>query len=60
MNKTIANNMRAIVSTTELQNQFAKRIQRIEKQIVKTKVSIAKTEELFNGLLQKVFKGELV
>jgi type I restriction enzyme S subunit len=42
-----------------LQNQFAERIQAIEKQKTKSQTSLAKAEELFQSLLQKAFKGEL-
>ena len=43
-----------------LQNQFAERVQAIEKQKAQTQASLEKAEELFNSLLQRAFKGELV
>ena len=44
----------------ELQNQFAERVQAIEAQKALAQKSLKKSEELFNSLLQKAFKGELV
>ena len=44
----------------ELQNQFAERIQAIEVQKAQAQASLAQAEDLFNSLLQKAFKGELV
>lgn len=43
-----------------LQNQFAERVAIIEKQKAIAQASLEKSEELFNSLLQKAFKGELV
>jgi type I restriction enzyme S subunit len=43
-----------------LQNQFAERVQAIEVQKSQAKTSLEKAEELFNSLLQRAFKGELV
>jgi type I restriction enzyme S subunit len=42
-----------------LQNQFAKRIQAIEAQKQQAQASLEKSENLFNSLLQRAFKGEL-
>jgi type I restriction enzyme, S subunit len=42
-----------------LQNQFAERVQVIEAQKQQAQLELAKSEELFNSLLQKAFKGEL-
>lgn len=44
----------------ELQNQFAERIALIEEQKAIAQASLVKSDELFNSLLQKAFKGELV
>ncbi len=44
----------------ELQNKFAERVKVIEEQKRIARVSAQKSEELFNSLLQKAFKGELV
>jgi type I restriction enzyme S subunit len=60
MNKTVANNTPTIVPPIELQNQFAERVQAIEQQKAQAQESLEKAEELFNSLLQKAFKGELV
>ena len=43
-----------------LQTQFAERVQAIEVQKAKAQASLVKAEELFNSLLQRAFKGELV
>ncbi len=43
-----------------LQTQFAERVTMIEEQKAKAQASLEKSEELFNSLLQKAFKGELV
>jgi type I restriction enzyme, S subunit len=43
-----------------LQNQFAERVTIIEQQKAIAQASLDKSEELFNSLLQKAFKGELV
>jgi type I restriction enzyme S subunit len=43
-----------------LQNQFAERVAIIEQQKAIAQASLEKSEELFNSLLQKAFKGELV
>tara|TARA_R110002051_G_scaffold124451_3_gene197728 strand:- start:34908 stop:36110 length:1203 start_codon:yes stop_codon:yes gene_type:complete len=44
----------------ELQNQFGKRIQAIEVQKAQAQASLVQADNLFNSLLQKAFKGELV
>ena len=44
----------------DLQNQFAERVQAIEAQKAQAQASLAQAEDLFNSLLQKAFKGELV
>ncbi len=43
----------------ELQNQFAQHIETIEQQKQQAQASLEKSEELFNSLLQRAFKGEL-
>jgi type I restriction enzyme S subunit len=43
-----------------LQNQFAERVAVIEQQKAIAQASLDKSEELFNSLLHKAFKGELV
>jgi type I restriction enzyme S subunit len=42
-----------------LQNQFAERIQHIEAQKQQAQATLQKSEDLFNSLLQRAFKGEL-
>jgi len=42
-----------------LQNQFAERIETIEKQKQQAQSNLKKSEALFNSLLQRAFKGEL-
>ena len=49
-----------IAPPVSLQTQFAQRIQTIEAQKSQAQASLAKAEDLFNSLLQKAFKGELV
>ncbi len=44
----------------EIQNQFAERVQAIEEQKAQAQAGLEKAEELFNSLLQRAFKGELV
>lgn len=44
----------------ELQNQFAEKIALIEQQKALTKQELQESEDLFNCLLQKAFKGELI
>ena len=44
----------------DLQNQFAERIQAIDAQKAQAQASLAGAEDLFNSLLQRAFKGELV
>ncbi|MDI5888473.1 restriction endonuclease subunit S [Flavobacterium yafengii] len=43
-----------------LQNQFAERVQIIETQKQQAQEALAKSEDLFQGLLQRAFKEELV
>ncbi|ESU24357.1 hypothetical protein FEDK69T_08030 [Flavobacterium enshiense DK69] len=47
-------------TSESFQNQFAERIAVIEEQKAIAQKSLEKSEELFNSLLQKAFKGELV
>ena len=53
-------NLNMIYPTPELQNQFAERVQAIESQKAQAQASLAQAEDLFNSLLQRAFKGELV
>lgn len=45
---------------SDLQNKFEETIEQIEKQKQLTQQSLKKSEELFQSLLQRAFKGELV
>jgi type I restriction enzyme S subunit len=60
INLAILRNLDVIFPPIDLQNQFAERVQAIEEQKAQAEVSLAKAEDLFNSLLQKAFKGELV
>jgi len=51
--------MKCTVPPITLQNQFAERIQHIEAQKQQAQASLQKSEDLFNSLLQRAFKGEL-
>lgn len=48
-----------IVPPFELQNQFSERVQMIEAQKQQAQEALAKSEDLFQSLLQRAFKGEL-
>jgi len=49
-----------IAPPVELQNRFADRFMMIENQKQQTEANLKKSEELFQSLLQRAFKGELV
>ena len=49
-----------MVPIIDLQNQFAERVKVIESQKAQAQASLAQAEDLFNSLLQRAFKGELV
>jgi type I restriction enzyme S subunit len=48
-----------ILPSINLQNQFAERVQLIETQKQQAQEALAKSEDLFQSLLQKAFKGDL-
>lgn len=52
-------NLNIILPSINLQNQFAGRVQLIEAQKHQAQEALAKSEALFQGLLQQAFKGEL-
>ncbi len=52
-------NLKIISPPLPLQNQFAERVQAIEEQKAKAQAALEKSEELFQSLLQRAFKGEL-
>ena len=59
LNKASLDRIPVIVPPIELQNQFAERVAMIEAQKQQAQLELAKSEELFNSLLQRAFKGEL-
>ena len=60
LNKKIIINLPLVIPPIDVQNQFAERIQAIEAQKAQAQASLAQAEDLFNSLLQRAFKGELV
>jgi len=52
--------IKILLPPVELQNQFADLVGKVEKQKRLAQKSLEKSEELFQSLLQKAFKGELV
>ena len=52
--------MKLPIPPLNLQNEFAERVQIIEQQKEQAKQALQKSENLFNSLLQRSFKGELV
>ena len=59
LNKNIIVNIRILIPSSDLQNQFAERVAIIETQKQQAQLELAKSEALFQSLLQKAFKGEL-
>ena len=59
LNFTDLKSYKLFLPPLELQNQFAERIQLIEAQKQQAQEALAKSEALFQGLLQQAFKGEL-
>ncbi len=60
INGSIIKKVTILLPPIVLQNQFAERVQLIEQQKELAQQALQKSEELFNSLLQKAFKGELV
>ena len=60
MNKSNLNRIPISTPPLTLQNQFAERVQAIEAQKAQAQASLAQADHLFNSLLQRAFKGELV
>jgi len=52
--------MNVFYPNMKLQNQFAERVKAIEVQKAQAHTSLAQADNLFNSLLQKAFKGELI
>jgi type I restriction enzyme S subunit len=59
LNLTIIKELKLKLPPIILQNQFAERVQLIETQKQQAQEALAKSELLFQGLLQQAFKGEL-
>lgn len=59
LNKDHIENFPILDPPIELQKQFTEQLTIIEQQKAITQKSLEKSEELFNNLLQKAFKGEL-
>jgi type I restriction enzyme S subunit len=57
--KTALRDLDILYPPMELQNQFAERVAMIEAQKQQAQLELAKSEELFQSLLQRAFKGEL-
>lgn len=60
VNLKLLNSIEVSVPPIHLQNQFAEKITLIEQQKALTKQELQESEDLFNCLLQKAFKGELI
>ena len=58
--KQYGNELKIPVPSLDLQNQFADSVKAIEAQKAQAQASLAQADHLFNSLLQKAFKGELV
>jgi type I restriction enzyme S subunit len=52
--------IKMIFPNIDIQNQFADSVKAIEAQKAQAQASLAQAEDLFNSLLQRAFKGELV
>ncbi|MBD0824428.1 restriction endonuclease subunit S [Aestuariibaculum marinum] len=59
LNLSMIKSLEILYPPIELQNQFAEKIELIEQQKELAKQELQQTEDLFNCLLQKAFKGEL-
>jgi type I restriction enzyme, S subunit len=59
LNLSMIKSIELIYPPISLQNKFAQIVENIEAQKALVKQSLQKSEDLFNGLVQKAFKGEL-
>jgi type I restriction enzyme S subunit len=59
LNLSLVKNIEILYPPISLQNQFSECLLKIEKQKQQAQQSFQKSEELFNSLLQRAFKGEL-
>lgn len=60
LNLSMVKGIKILYPPIKLQNQFAEKIALIEQQKTLAKQELQESEDLFNCLLQKAFKGELV
>ena len=60
LNSSIMKSFKIILPPIELQNKFELTLLELTKQKVQAQASLAQAEDLFNSLLQRAFKGELV
>ena len=60
LNLSMVKEIEILYPSLELQNQFAERVQAIEAQKAQAQASLVQAEDLFNSLLQRAFKGELL
>jgi type I restriction enzyme S subunit len=60
INQELLSSIEIQLPPISFQNEFADRVQLIEQQKELAQQALQKSEELFNSLLQKAFKGELV
>ena len=60
INQKILSEIRIPVPETSLQDKFITSIKAIEAQKAQAQASLTQAEDLFNSLLQRAFKGELV
>jgi type I restriction enzyme S subunit len=60
LNLTIIKGLKLFLPQIELQNQFSKKVQAIEAQKAQAEAGLVQADNLFNSLLQRAFKGELV
>jgi type I restriction enzyme S subunit len=60
INQELLSNIEIQLPPLNLQNQFAERVEMIETQKRQAQEALAKSEDLFQSLLQQAFKGELL
>lgn len=60
LNSSIMKSFKIILPPIELQNKFELTLLELTKQKAQAQASLAQAEDLFNSLLQRAFKGELV
>ena len=60
LNLTMVKEIEILYPPLVLQKQFAERTKVIEAQKIEAQICLKKSEDLFNSLLQKAFKGELI